>query len=463
MSEVVAGSFRDPSGFVFRRGETILRQVNRCFAEEFDAFMASGLYEELVAGELLVPHRGAPLGLAPRSEAYAVLEPELLPFISYPYEWAFGQLHAAALLTLDIQRRALQRGFSLRDASAYNVQFRGARPVFIDTLSFERHREGRPWSAYKQFCEHFLVPLALMSRRDVRLGQLLRRFLDGIPLELGSSMLPAGTWLRPGMLLHVHLHAKAQRRYGDASVSRVAKGRTMATSALLGLVASLEATIRGLRWSAAGTTWADYVSDNNYSERAAGAKRAIIARYVATMRPEVVWDVGANTGEYSRIAREVASTVVAFDLDPAAVEINFQRARTDGDTGLLPLLMDITNPSPAQGWGLAERMSLAERGPADLVMALALVHHLAIAGNVPLPNVARFLATLGPGLIVEFVPKADSQVRRLLLNRPDIFPDYTKDGFERAFAQCFHVRSVDSVEGSERVLYLMERREDLVT
>jgi ribosomal protein L11 methylase PrmA len=457
---LIAGSFRDPSGFVYTRDGALLRQVNRCFGDEFDAFVASGLYDELVDAELLIPHRVAPLALAARDEAHAVLEPEQVPFISYPYEWAFGQLRDAALLTLEIQRRALARGFTLRDASAYNVQFRGARPVFIDTLSFERHRDGRPWSAYKQFCEHFLAPLALMSRRDVRLGHLLRRFLDGVPLELASAMLPVSSWASVGLLIHVHLHARAQRRYEDASVASVAKGRAIGTTALGALVNSLDATVRDLQWKPEGTTWADYTSDTNYTDQAARAKRDLVARFLEHARPATVWDLGANTGDYSRLARQSARTVISFDIDPAAVERNYLRARADGDRGLLPLLMDITNPSPAQGWGHAERMSLAERGPADVVMALALVHHLAIGGNVPLASIARCFAGLGERLIIELVPKADSQVQRLLRNRPDIFPEYTREGFERAFLERFRILEVQPVEGSERWLYMMVRREE---
>jgi SAM-dependent methyltransferase len=299
-----------------------------------------------------------------------------------------------------------------------------------------------------------------MSRRDVRLGHLLRRFLDGVPLELASAMLPVSSWASVGLLIHVHLHARAQRRYEDASVASVAKGRAIGTTALGALVNSLDATVRDLQWKPEGTTWADYTSDTNYTDQAARAKRDLVARFLEHARPATVWDLGANTGDYSRLARQSARTVISFDIDPAAVERNYLRARADGDRGLLPLLMDITNPSPAQGWGHAERMSLAERGPADVVMALALVHHLAIGGNVPLASIARCFAGLGERLIIELVPKADSQVRRLLRNRPDIFPEYTREGFERAFLERFRILEVQPVEGSERWLYMMVRRQE---
>jgi ribosomal protein L11 methylase PrmA len=458
IAEVVRGSFRDPSGFVYTADGTLYRQVNRVFADEFDACVASGLYDDLTAGGLLVPHRAVGVERAAAPDAHAVLEPARVGFISYPYEWSFGQLKDAARLTLDVQDRALARGFVLRDASAYNVQFQDGRPLFIDTLSFERYRDGEPWAAYKQFCEHFLVPLALMSTRDVRCGRLQREYLDGIPLDLGSALLPGRTWARVGLLLHVHLHARATKRYESASVAQVTGARKLSKRGLSALVASLREAVEGLTWRPAGTQWVGYTADHNYSEDALAAKRRLVHDYVTAAAPQTVWDLGGNTGAFSRVAREVAPSVVCFDVDPAAVELNYRRLRERGETGLLPLQLDLMNPSPATGWAHEERLSLEARGPADLVMALALVHHLAIANNVPLPRVAETFARLGRALIVEFVPKSDSQVERLLRNRPDIFPEYTPEGFERAFEQHYVIDAKQRVGDSQRSLYLMRRR-----
>jgi hypothetical protein len=459
IAESVRGSFRDPSGFVFAAGGTLYRQVNRSFSDEYDACVSSGLYDDLIASGLLVAHRDMGLGLAATPDAHTVIEPTPVPFISYPYEWSFGQLRDAALLTLDVQERALERGFVLRDASAYNVQLVDGRPLFIDTLSFERYRVGGPWAAYKQFCEHFLAPLALMSARDARCGRLQREYLDGIPLDLASVLLPRGSWLRPGMLLHIHLHARAMRRYGSASVAEVTGGRGVSRQAMLRLVASLRDAVHGLDWRPAGTPWAGYASDHNYSDRALEAKRRLVRDHVATVAPRTVWDLGGNTGTFSRVAREVAGFVVCFDVDPAAVELNYREVRARKETGLLPLQMDLMNPSPGNGWAHEERLSLESRGPADLVMALALVHHLAIANNVPLPTLANWLARLGGSLLIEFVPKSDSQVARLLTNRADIFPHYTREGFERAFEPVWRIEAKQAIDDSERTLYLMRRRE----
>ena len=451
----VDGSFRDPSGFVFARDGRLFRQVNNVFADEFDACTSSGLYDALTSEGLLVAHSRADLSLALTPDAHAVLEPQRVPFITYPYEWCFGQLRDAALLTLDVQLRALERGFVLRDSSAYNVQFVDGRPVFIDTLSFERYRDGEPWVAYKQFCEHFLVPLSLMATRDVRVGLTLREWIDGIPLDLGSKLLPRRSWGDLNTLLHVHLHARAQRKYAESNVSTVTRGRGLSKAQLVALVGSLRSAVARLSWTPAGTQWADYVGATNYSDAAASSKETLVRTYLERAAPRTVWDLGANTGVYTRVARAVAPSVVSFDVDPAAVERNYRQVRAQNETGILPLVLDLTNPSPALGWAHRERMSLEERGPADAVMALALVHHLAIGNNVPLDRVAAYLARLGRTLVIEFVAKADSQVQRLLRNRPDIFPDYTQDGFEAAFRESFTIEESARIGDAERWLYRM--------
>ena len=458
--QAVEGSFRDPSGFVYTRDGTLYRQVNRTFRRPFEAFLESGLYGELARDGLLVSHEAVPLTLSATDDAFAVLKPERVAFISYPYEWCFGQLQDAALLTLEIQERALARGFTLRDSSAYNIQFHQGRPLLIDSLSFEPLEEGKPWAAYRQFCEHFLVPLTLMSTRDIRFGALLRSYLEGIPLDLGSKLLPRRSWLSLSSLLHVHLHAWAQGRYAGSAIGSAAPGRTMSRTALVRLAKNLSTAIRRLSWRPAGTEWADYASDNNYSDRAARSKQEIVAAYLGGSSGGTVWDLGANTGEYSRIARKLAALVISFDLDPAAVERNYRRARQDGDTNILPLQIDLTNPSPAEGWAGQERLSLEERGPADVLMALALIHHLAIGHNLPLEGIARYLARLGRALIIEFVPKSDSQVQRLLLSRPDIFPGYTKEKFEEGFGRHFVIHQVARIEDSDRWLYRMSSRRE---
>jgi hypothetical protein len=449
----LAGSFRDPSGYVFTAEGVLYRQVNDIYRSHYERLISSGLYERLVDQGLLVPHEEADLGLAQSEGAYKVLRPEKVPFISYPYEWSFSQLQDAALLTLAIERQALDHGMTLKDASAFNIQFVRGKPVLIDTLSFEVRQEGLPWMGYRQFCQHFLAPLSLMAYVDVRLRRLLRPFIDGIPLDLASRLLPLRSRLKAGLYIHVHLHAKSQQAYADRGPSRDRRG--LSELALRGMIDSLEATVRGLRWRPRGTPWGDYYSATNYSEEGFAHKRQVVSEYLAAARPHTVWDLGANTGAFSRLAGDQGCQTVAFDVDPAAVELNYLECRESGETHVLPLLLDLTNPPPGLGWASQERMAFVDRGPVDLVMALALVHHLAISNNVPLPSLAAFLARLGGHLIIEFVPKDDPQVQRLLRSREDIFPEYHQAGFEEAFGGHFAIEHKIQIKTTQRTLYLM--------
>ncbi len=454
--EILASSFRDPSGFLFRHEGALLRQVDRIYAADLDLLTSSGLYDELVAKRLLIPHTEASVDLSPDGQAYRVLRPRELPFVSYPYEWSFSQLKHAALATLRIQKLAMKRGMILKDASAFNIQFDDGKPVLIDTLSFTRLLEGEPWIAYRQFCQHFLAPLALMAYRDVHLGSLLHTNIDGVPLAIAGKLLPWRTRLIPSLLMHIHAHAASQKKHAAAGAP--ARRSAVSFNALVGIVDSLHGAVRRLDWSPGGTEWAEYYDDTNYSRAALEHKQQLVRDFLRQAAPRLVWDLGANNGLFSRLASEAGIFTVAADVDPAAVEFNYRQCRRRGETNLLPLLLDLTNPSPALGWDHRERLSLLERGPADAVLALALVHHLAISNNVPLRRLAEFFARAGRFVICEFVPKEDSQVRRLLATREDVFSDYHQDAFEAAFRQRFRIVAQSVIEDSQRTLYLLARK-----
>lgn len=461
MQKRVRASFRDPDGFVYRRDGLLLRQVNTSYAEHYGACKASGLYDRLIADGLLIPHAetGDP-GIAPGS--HCVLMPEELPYVSYPYEWCFSQLKDAALLTLEIQRKALEHGLTLKDASAYNVQFRGGRPIFIDSLSFERYVEGRPWAAYRQFCQHFLAPLTLMAAGDARMRQLQSRYIDGLPLDLVSRMLPASTYLRYSTLAHIHLHARSQKRHeDDARTGREVTPPRLSKRMLGALLESLVSAVEGLSLKEVGTEWGEYYSDTNYSPDAMRHKEEVVALLAdGYLRNErIVHDLGANTGRFSRIVAARADQVVAHDVDEIAVERHYLGTKADGCANILPLVLDLTNPSPRIGWDLDERSSFHDRARNSAAVALALVHHLCISNNVPLDRLADFFAGLFRTLIIEFVPKEDSQVRRLLATRPDVFPGYDEASFEAAFARRFRICERHRLKGSARTLYAMTRRD----
>ncbi len=454
---MLGASFRDPSGFVYREGGVVYRQVQQRYAPHYDRLMQGGLYAELTRAGLLLPHEEvAHRGAAPGG--YKTLRPQQLPFVSYPYEWSFSQLKDAALLTLDIQARALAACMVLKDASSYNVQFAGGKPVFIDTLSFEVRREGEPWIAYGQFCRHFLAPLALMARTDVRLAELLRNHIDGVPLDLASRLLPWRTRLAPGLGIHLHLHAGTQTRFAGKPAAR-ARVPSVSLTGVRAVADSLASAVRGLDWKPGGTEWYDYYeANNNYGDAGLKEKERLVGEFLDAARPALVWDLGGNTGRFSRIAAARGAQAVCWDIDPGCVEANYRQVRKQGETGVLPLQLDLTNPSPALGWAHGERDSLADRGPVDLVMALGLIHHLAIPNNVPLDRVCAFLARLSRRVLIEFVPKQDSQVQKLLATREDVFPDYDEAGFERALAARFDVERKAPIAGTVRTLYLARRK-----
>ena len=327
----LGASFRDPSGFLFTRDGILYRQINTIYQENYARLMASGLYEQLSKTGELILHTEVEIPPAEPSLAFKVIRPERVAFISYPYEWSFSQLKDAALTTLAIQKKALEKGLSLKDASAYNIQFQRGQPVLIDTLSFEAYREGEPWTAYRQFCQHFLAPLALMALVDVRLSQLLRVYIDGIPLDLAAHLLPGRTRFDLGLSTHIHLHAAAQKRYADTTVdkSTATTARKMGRVAFLGLIDSLESTVRKLIWKPSGTEWGDYyeASASHYSTEAFEHKKQVVANFLEQIAPTSVWDLGANTGEFSRLASGRGIPTVAFDIDPAAVEQNYQTSK----------------------------------------------------------------------------------------------------------------------------------------
>lgn len=451
-------SFRDPSGFLFSRDGVLYRQVNQRYRSDYSLLTGSGLYDNLVKGRLLVPHEETTVEPEEPSLAFKVICPQRVGFISHPYEWSFSQLKDAALTTLSIQRRAMKHGMSLKDASAYNIQFHEGKAQLIDTLSFEAYKEGAPWIAYRQFCQHFLAPLALMAKVDVRLSQLLRNHIDGIPLDLASRLLPFGTRFNFGLATHIHWHAKAQSRYAGEKVAAPA-GR-MSREALTGLLDNLKSAVQTLDWKPVGTDWGEYYTFTNYTDSAFEEKKRILNEWVEKVRPASVWDMGANTGVFTRIAADKGIPSISFDIDPAAVEKNYRQVKTARERHILPLVMDLTNPSPSLGWNNHERDSLTSRAPADMVLALALIHHLAISNNVPLWQIAEFFHGLGKWLVIEFVPKSDSQTQKLLASREDIFDEYTIEGFEKRFGGRFSILAKRAVSGSGRVMYLMERIEN---
>lgn len=436
------------------------RYIDKRYKKDFEFFVNSGLYQKLVSLGYIVSYDDVTLADPSTKDAWRVILPQQIPFISYPYEWCFSMLKDAALLTIQIQKVAMEYGMSLKDASAFNIQFLNGKPIHIDTLSFEQYKVGKPWIGYKQFIEHFLSPLSLMGMVDVRLNRLSSVFLDGIPVDLTARLLPLKSRLNLSFLIHIFAHAKTQKKYADKKLGKILDKNVVSRQSLLGLLDNLEQTIKKLTWSPKGTQWHDYYEEdkNNYNSVSMRHKADLVQKFLKKTKAGSVWDMGANTGYFSAIAARTGATVLSFDNDYGALEKNYRDVLKNKEKQILPLFCDLTNPTPFVGWENEERESLFKRGPADSVLALALIHHLSISHNVPFSYLASCFSKMGKYLIVEFIDKKDSQVQILLANREDIFPNYTKSDFEKAFLSFFVIKEEVSIKGSKRTLYLMENK-----
>lgn len=447
-------SFRDPSGYVYQEHGKLYRYVAPSYKQNYDRLINSGLYAELIKKDLLIKAKE----ITPKNSAYKLLEVEKIDFISYPYEWSFNAYKDAALLTLKIQKRALNHNMSLKDASAYNIQFLHGKPIFIDTLSFENLDEKAPWAAYKQFCQHFLAPLALMSYKDLSLSSLMKQYIDGIPLDLASKLLPLNVPL--GLWLNIRLNAFFQNKYNHSGIKKT-HWQNMNKTKHLALIEGLYNLISNLKSPTKHTEWENYYDFTNYTKTAFEHKETLLAKYIKSIKNiKHMADFGANNGHFTRIALRAAlkASAVAFDADTKAVEKNYLAIKNNHQTNILPLVLDLLNPSPALGWANRERQDIKARANFDVIMALALIHHLSISSNIPFDYVADYFASLAPYLIIEFVPKEDSQIQKLLTSRADIYPWYNQKEFEKAFTGHYDIIKKDNIKESARTLYLLKRK-----
>ncbi|MCS7207786.1 MAG: class I SAM-dependent methyltransferase [Dehalococcoidia bacterium] len=455
-------SFRDPDGAVVVSGERVFRAFLPTGAEKFALLKASGLLEALQERGLVVDWREIPPEDVPGlrdvvPQASTVLEHTRIPFLSFCYEWPFSMLKDAALCTLDIAQRALAKGFILKDATPFNIQFLGTRPVLIDLASLEPYQDGQPWRAYHQFCRLFLNPLLLQASTGAPFQPWLRGSLEGIAPADMARLLPWRWRMRPFAFTHVLLQAWLERQFAPRTPDETDAPPRVRRKQVLTLLHSLARGIEHLRPRHAPTPWTGYQEECHYHPEAQKAKATFVEQAVQTHRPRMVWDLGCHVGHYSRLAGRYAGLVVGMDSDPHAVDTFYQQVKGK-TTNILPLVIDVLDPSPDRGWAQEERQGLIARGPADMVLCLALVHHLALQGNVPFGHLVRWLAHVGHTIIIEFVPKEDSRARLLLRWREDVYPWYTQQAFERALEERFTIVERYPLPHSTRILYRAVRR-----
>ncbi|MEX2231337.1 MAG: hypothetical protein WD824_04210 [Cyclobacteriaceae bacterium] len=450
-------SFRDPSGYVFAFCGEIYRNIDRCYEEDYKYLEQSGLLQKLFDRELLVRHERVELSELHDQVNFAIIKPEKIAVITYPYEWSFSQLKNAALLTLEILALSLEHDIILKDASAYNVQFKGYKPVFIDTLSFTKYEEGQPWGGYKQFCEHFLAPLLLSHYRGAWYQPLLKVNVDGIPLPFTSSLLPIRSWFRSSALFHIHLHAKSISHYQNKSAKNSKIKNKVSKMNLLAMVNHLKNSIQNLTLNRSlKTEWQDYDRQTHYTLQEREKKTRTVLEFVNRVNPLTIWDLGANDGFFSRVVNAPHRIVLSMDSDPMAIEKNFSYTAQEKITTIYPLVFDATNPSPALGWANSERSRLIDRSSPDMIMALAVIHHLTITHNIPFGKVAEYMQSLAKWLIIEFVPEEDDKIKPL----PDTAGKklYNRQNFNKGFLDYFDLIEEKAVTNPGRSVLLLKRK-----
>jgi SAM-dependent methyltransferase len=459
------GSFRDPDSRIFYADGRVLRFLTERGLEDWQQLSSSPLFAELVAEGKLVGTRVAEDVHAPADDAAgppaAVLEHDRIPVVSYPYEWSFGMLRRAALLQLELVRRAVGVGLMLKDSSPYNVQWRGTRPVFVDVGSFEALREGEPWAGYRQFCSLFLYPLLLQAYKGVPFQPWLRGSLEGItPAEM-RGLMSARDLLRRGVPTHVALHSRLERRY--STTERDLKGELKKAGfnkeLILANLRKLEKLVGNLRWEQGQSTWSGYEPTTSYSEADAARKAEVVSEVVGAESPRLVWDLGCNEGRHAQIAARTADYVVAVDADPLVVDRLFESLSAEDEERILPLYTNLVDTAAGLGWRGAERRPFEDRSEPDLVLCLALVHHLSISGNVPLVQIVDWLRSLDTALLIEFPDRADPMVARLLRRKRETdHPDYRRDWFERCLAERFEILRSEVLSSGARTLFHVRPR-----
>ncbi len=460
---VEPGSFRDRNGRVYVGGDAVYRGISKQSLEDWQKLSSTKFFANAVQHGEIVQTEQIPAGQAPLSNIdepwAAVLKHQKISFISYPYEWSFGMLRAAALLQLDLLEKALQEDMTMKDASSFNIQWFGTQPVFIDIGSFESLVPGTPWVGYKQFCKLFLYPLFLQAYKDVGFHSFLRGNIDGIDAEDLNKIFSSRDLLRKGILMDVFLQAKMQKKFAETThkMKDDLKASGFRKEMIKANLQRLTKIVCALSWKRGDSEWANYATNTSYTDEDTERKISFVRKAVQQKARTLVWDLGANTGRYSRIAAENSKYVIAMDSDHLAVERLYQQLKTEKNRTILPLVMNLADSSPNLGWRGLERKSLEGRGKPDLILCLALIHHIVISANIPVHEFINWLASLGGDLIIEFVTKQDPMTKVLLRNKEDQYYDYELGNFERILSLMFTIVNREVLSSGTRYLFYAKK------
>ena len=446
-------SYRDRDGYIFKHQEKYYRCIKASYNDHYQQLMQSGLYNRLVEKRWLLSHTEITEGFELSETCSKVILPQQISLITYPYEWSFLMWQDAALLTLQIAREAVENGMILKDATPFNIQFVNGSPIFIDTLSFEKYAGEKPWVAYRQFCECFLAPLLLQKYCHAETGIFFTVYPNGIPLEILISMLPK----RAKWNLHTYMHIYLQAAIKISKRKDTNTTKAFSSQKMLLLLNGLISYVSKLRVKKAPSTWDNYYSETILGQKYLQEKTRLVQSFLETISFSSMIDLGANDGHFSLLYKNTDKQIVAVDGDINCINELYLKIRKHKITNILPLINTLNTPSPAIGWNNEERTSFGERIKGDVVLALALSHHLAITSNIPFELIADYFISMGKYLLIEFVPKTDEKVQLLLQNRRDIFDDYTVADFELAFSKKYQILLEEKIPGTDRVLYLMEK------
>lgn len=434
-----------------------MRRIFPIYFKQYKALRNQGFFNKLFKAGLLIRHEELSV-----STDEIIIQPDQIPFVIYPYEWSFNQFKEAALLTLKLQKYCLLNGFSLKDASSFNVTFHKGKAVFIDTLSIDFYLENSPWRAYKQFVSHFLGPLVLAQYHGTQSLKLMSSFIDGIPIKMLSSMLPLKTKLNPFLYTNVHLLAKFEEKHNEDYQGK-SKMVSLSKKDQLNIIDSLYNYIKKLALKE-HSEWGDYYNKINYTDVAFSQKSKIINHWIEQLKVKTLIDIGGNDGTFVRHINYNIEQALVCDIDNNAVDFNYKTLKINEETYILPFILDVLNPSSAIGFDNNERQSFLDRIKSfapDVTMALAVIHHMTLSGNIPFDMSAKFFASFSKYLIIEFPKREDSWVKRLLNSKGEFenyFDFYDYNNFEHSYLNYFEIIEKIPIENSERLMYLLKTK-----
>ncbi len=448
------GSFRDPAGQIYYENGRVFRRLTSIGVQRYLDLSDNDIISKSISKGFLI-NTYEIKNENETNNNQLILEHEKIPYISYPYEWSFSQLKDAAIFHLDFHLFLLENNATLIDSSAYNIQFIGTKLKFIDVLSIKKYSEGEHWVGHKQFCENFLNPLILKSKKGIKFNNWFKGNLEGIETGELNNLLTIFDKFSYNIFAHIHLLNKLEEKYKSQKTLKpiVKNKKKISKKNLIAMLSQLRKFILGIQDHKSISTWDGYSLNNSYSTEEENNKKDCVAKFCRRNNFDLIADIGCNDGEYSILSlSNGCKKVIGFDFDINTINKAYENAK-DKNLNFLPLYFDASNPSSNIGWYQKERKGFIERGNFNAIIALAFEHHLAIAKNVPLNDVIGWLVSLAPTGLIEFVPKNDETIQKMLELKGDIFPDYNQENFEKYLLTNSKIISKTIVSNSKRTIY----------